>query len=434
MKELYSKFGMTFVLVGLVLLLTVLTWQDQAPSPQSGSKSVASQISKLPFASELNVIIVHRALSDEQTFAELLENELDENELEVDGTVEGDMRQARLFIESIIQSGRKIDVIAVPVAVSKWLLFEDLGSIDKSLNSTKLISPKLTSGSTFLSPDNLKNVFSQISIVAIMAIGMTLVIISGGIDLSVGSITAFSAVFCCWLIDKYGGGMNAGAGALIGFSLISIGACGGIGLFNGFMITKHKIPPFIMTLAMMLIARGFASIISEGQTIQVNESYNWLGTGATLNIPNTVILMAILFAIAYLVMNKTRYGRHLYAVGGNIEAAHLSGVSINKVLMIAYFVCGGLAGLGGIILASQFNSGAHTYGLMYELKVIAAVVVGGTSLSGGQGHVLGTLVGALIIAVIENGMNLLGLDSYVQNVVLGFVILSAVWIDSHKKG
>lgn len=433
MKELYSKFGMSFVLIGLVLLLTLLTWSDQAPSPLSGAKSVATQIKKLSLSSDAAVLIVHRAIPGEQEFAENLKTELNGNDVNIAGTVEGDMRQARLFMESRIQSGLKIDVIAVPVAVSKWLLFEDLASIDAQLKSTELISPKLTSGSTFLSADNLKNVFSQISIVAIMAIGMTMVIISGGIDLSVGSLTAFSAVFCCWLIDHFGGGMEAGAGSLVFFSLVSIIACCGIGLFNGFMVTKHRIPPFIMTLAMMLIARGFASIISKGQTIQVNEEYNWLGTGATLNIPNTVILMAILFAIAYMVMNKMRYGRHLYAVGGNIEAAHLSGVSINKVLMVAYLVCGGLAGLGGIILASQFNSGAHTYGLMYELKVIAAVVVGGTSLSGGQGHVLGTLIGALIIAVIENGMNLLGLDSYVQNVVLGFVILSAVWIDSHKK-
>lgn len=433
MNDFFAKFGMSVVLAGLVIILTVLTWEEQAPSPFNGAKSVASQIAGFNPSESQGVVIIHRSLDEDREFADLLTQRLEDQNVSVSGVAEGEIRDARLFLEEQINNGQTVAFIAVPSAVSKWMLFDDLASLSPGLSGATLVVPKLTSGSVFLSPSNLKNVFSQIAIFAIMAIGMTMVIISGGIDLSVGSLAAFSAVLSCWLIDHYGGGMDASAGSLILFSLIGIIACGGIGFFNGFMITRNNIPPFIMTLAMMLIARGFASIISQGQTIQVNDSYDWLGTGATANIPHTVILMVILYVIAYIVMSRMRFGRHLYAVGGNIEAAHLSGVGVNKILILSYTVCGLLAGLGGVILASQFNSGTHTYGVMYELKVIAAVVVGGTSLSGGQGHILGTLVGALIIAVIGNGMNLLGLDAFVQEVVLGFVILGAVWIDNQKK-
>lgn len=434
MKDFLSKFGMLVVLVGLIIVLTVLTWSDQEPTAKNGAQSVATQLAKSVSIDSANIVIIHRAIDDDREFATLLKEQLNSEGIESVDSFEGDIPAARQYILQKVQDEQAITALAVPVAVSRWILFDNLESIDPALANVIVVEPRLTQGSVFLSPSNLKNVFSQIAIVAIMAIGMTMVIISGGIDLSVGSLAAFSAVLSCFLIDKFGGGMEASASSLILFSMLSILACGAVGFFSGYMVTKNHIPPFIMTLAMMLIARGFASILSNGETIQVNESYTWLGTGASFfGIPNTVVLMIILYVLAYIVMNKMRFGRHLYAVGGNLEAAHLSGVSVNRILIIAYTVCGCLAGLGGIILASQFNSGSHTYGVMYELKVIAAVVVGGTSLSGGQGHVLGTLIGALIIAVIGNGMNLMGLDSFVQEVILGFVILAAVWIDNQKK-
>jgi ribose transport system permease protein len=201
------------------------------------------------------------------------------------------------------------------------------------------------------------------------------------------------------------------------------------------MITQFGIPPFIVTLAMMMVASGLAFIFAQGQSIyQVPDSLVWLGRGADLfGIPNTVVMMVALYAIAHVVMTRTVVGRHIYAVGGNKSAAILSGVPVKKVLLFVYTVCGALAGLGGVVQASQLKSGAPTYGVMYELYVIAAVVVGGTSLAGGEGKILGTLIGAFIIAVIQNGMNLTGVESYTQKVALGLVLLGAVLLDRLKK-
>jgi ribose transport system permease protein len=198
------------------------------------------------------------------------------------------------------------------------------------------------------------------------------------------------------------------------------------------MITLFGIPPFIVTLAMMLVGSGLAYILAKGQSVyQIPDSFVWLGRGADFfSIPNAVLLMAILYAVAHVLMSRTALGRYIYAVGGNREAARLSGVPVRRVLMFAYIASGLLAGLGGVITASQLRSGSPTYGNMYELYVIAAVVVGGTSLSGGEGRMLGTLVGAFTIAVIQNGMNLTNVESYTQKVVLGLVILAAVLLDT----
>ena len=182
---------------------------------------------------------------------------------------------------------------------------------------------------------------------------------------------------------------------------------------------------------MMLVASGLAYLASAGQSIyQIPESFVWLGRGSGLfGLPHAVVLMLLLYGAAHVLMSQTVLGRYLYAVGGNREAARLSGVPVRRVLLLAYVVCGLLAGLGGVIMASQLKSGSPTYGTMYELYVIAAVVVGGTALSGGEGKILGTLIGAFIIAVIQNGMNLTNIESYTQKVVLGLVILGAVLVD-----
>jgi ribose transport system permease protein len=202
------------------------------------------------------------------------------------------------------------------------------------------------------------------------------------------------------------------------------------------MITAFRIPPFIATLAMMQVAAGLAYIISQGKPIyQLPQGFVWLGRGSdpVFNLPVAVILMLFLYFIAWVVMERSVLGRHIYAVGGNPEAARLAGVRVKSVLMFAYTLCGLLAGVGGIIMASQLKSGAPTYGLTYELYVIAAVVVGGTSLSGGEGKIIGTLIGAFTIGVIQNGMNLTNIESYTQKVVLGLVILAAVLFDKLKQ-
>jgi ribose transport system permease protein len=220
----------------------------------------------------------------------------------------------------------------------------------------------------------------------------------------------------------------AGIGAII--------ACGLSGAFSGFMITRFRIPPFIATLAMMQVAAGTAYIISQGRPIyQIPAGFIWLGRGLDpfLKIPIAVLLMVVLYVVAHVVMSRTTLGRYIYAVGGNEEAARLAGIRVKRVLMFVYTLCGMLAGLGGVLMASQLKSGAPTYGVTYELYVIAAVVVGGTSLSGGEGRILGTLIGALVIGVIQNGMNLTNVETYTQKVVLGLVILGAVLLDRLKQ-
>jgi ribose transport system permease protein len=271
-------------------------------------------------------------------------------------------------------------------------------------------------------------------VIAIIAVGMTMVIITAGIDLSVGSLIALSAVVAAWMIWSMGG-EDASVGAMLLASASAILMCGLVGFASGITITKFNVPPFIATLAVMLVASGFAYIISRGESIyEIPDSFVWLGRGADLfSIPNAVVLMVIIYILAHILMTRTTLGRYIYAVGGNPEAARLSGIRVNLVLLFVYTVCGMMAGLGGIVQASQLKSGAPTYGLLYELYVIAAVVVGGTSLQGGEGRIMGTLIGAFIIAVIQNGMNLTGVESYTQKVVLGFVILLAVLLDMLKK-
>ena len=271
--------------------------------------------------------------------------------------------------------------------------------------------------------------------IAIIAIGMTLVIITAGIDLSVGSLIASSAVICCWLIRQWMGGPEATILGMVVASLLAVTACGGLGLFSGSMIAYFGVPSFVASLGMMMVASGLAYMISGGLSIyQIPSSFDWLGRGDSfLGIPNAVVLMVLLYVAAHFLMSRTTAGRYVYAVGGNAEAARLSGVPVKKVILWVYACSGMLAGLGGVVMASQFRSGDPKYGLMYELYVIAAVVVGGTSLSGGRGKVFGTLIGAFIIAVIQNGMNLTGVQSYTQKVVLGLVLLAAVLLDMLKK-
>jgi ribose transport system permease protein len=261
---------------------------------------------------------------------------------------------------------------------------------------------------------------------------MTMVIITAGIDLSVGSLIALSAVLAARFIRDEAGAFQATTGGMLLACLAAIVLCGGVGAFSGGMITLFGIPPFIVTLAVMLVGSGLAYLLAQGQSIyQIPDSFVWLGRGADfLHLPNAVLLMLGLYAVAHVLMSRMRLGRYIYAVGGNPEAARLSGVPVRRVILFAYTASGLLAGLGGVIMASQLKSGSPTYGNMYELYTIAAVVVGGTSLSGGEGRMLGTLVGAFTIAVIQNGMNLTNVESYTQKVVLGMVILGAVTLDT----
>ena len=307
-----------------------------------------------------------------------------------------------------------------------WTAWENIISESSDLN---VVIPEEKIYSAFLRKGNLVAVVDRIVVIAVIAIGMTLIILTGGIDLSVGSLLALAAVIST-LIMKWLGGLDAPAWVVwLGF-FGGVSACGLIGLTGGLLVAWFRVAPFIATLAIMMMARGLAFILTGGFSVyQVPESLTWLGQGKTLGIPNTVVILVVLYVAAHLFMAHTRFGRYIYAVGGNREAARLSGVPVKWMLIFVYFVGGLTAGFAGCIQASQLNSGAPNLGTMFELYVIAAVVVGGTSLSGGSGKIFATLIGAFIISVIQNGMNLLGFESYTQTVVLGAVILISVLID-----
>ncbi len=274
----------------------------------------------------------------------------------------------------------------------------------------------------FLTVSNLLNVAQQTSINAIIAVGLTFVIISGGIDLSVGSLVAFSGVVMASLLQR--------AVPLPLALLAGLGTGLGCGILNGLLITFGRLPPFIATLGMMSVARGAALLFTDGRPISgFDEGFRWLATGELLFIPMPVVVMVVVYAIAHFVLRRTRFGRYVFAIGGNEEAALLSGVPVRFHKTMVYGVGGLLSGLASIMLTARLNSAQPIAGINYELDAIAATVIGGTSLMGGQGSVLGTLIGALIMGVLRNGLNLLGVSSFIQQVVIGAVIILAVLMD-----
>ena len=276
---------------------------------------------------------------------------------------------------------------------------------------------------TFLTKTNIFNVLRQSAPNLLLACGMTMVIILGGIDLSVGSIIAMSG--CLGAGAVVWGGMPEVVGILIG---ILSGLL--FGLFNGFMIAKTKIPPFIVTLASMNIAKGIAYVFSGGRPIRcMTPEWKFLGAGYIGQIPTQVVTMFVVFIISVLFVNRTRIGRHIYAVGGNDTAARFSGINNAKVKFVVFSFSGLMAGIAGITIASRLYSGTCTSGEGAEMDAIAAVVVGGTSMAGGSGKLGGTLIGVLIIGILNNGLNLMGINSDWQYIIKGVVILLAVYVD-----
>lgn len=280
---------------------------------------------------------------------------------------------------------------------------------------------------SFLTLNNFVNVTLQIAIYGILAIGMTLVMITGGIDLSIGSVVALVGVSAAILSKKAALSEDWMVAVAI-LAGLAVGVIAGSG--SGLLIARFSIPPFIVTLAMMTICRGLVFIITGGFTEgELPASFGWLGRGHVWIIPIPVIVMGALFAAGHVMLEQTAFGRHVYALGGNEEASRLSGIRILRVKVLVYSINGLLAGLAGVTLAARLGAGAPNSGLQYELDVIAAVVVGGTSLSGGRGSMMGTLAGTVFIGVLNNGLNLANVDPYTQKVALGVVILTAVWLD-----
>ena len=426
-----AAFGMPAVLVVLCAFFTWATWTVEAPSGREGGEAVAREI--LARNPQPTLVLVATAEDPQaEAFTAGVRSGLPK-ETSV-RLLPGPPPAVRAYFEQHAHERTGPIIVAATPEVARWTLWQGLRRTLPAQANIQVVTPRPRGRSAFLSPTNLRNVADQIAVIAIIAVGMTMVIITGGIDLSVGSLVALSAVASAWLIQRSGGAV-AGTGALLASSFVATALCGLIGAFSGFVITRFRVPPFIATLAMMQVASGLAFIIAQGQTIyDIPQRFTALGRGTALaSLPNAVLLMLLIYAAAHVLMSCTAVGRRIYAVGGNAEAARLSGVSNARILLFVYIVSGLMAGIGGVITASQLKAGSPTYGLMYELYVIAAVVVGGTSLSGGEGRVFGTLVGAFIIAVIRNGMNLMNVEPYTQKVVLGLVILGAVLVDMARR-
>ncbi|AXV19405.1 ribose ABC transporter permease [Aeromonas veronii] len=302
-----------------------------------------------------------------------------------------------------------------------WIENKSLVALLVLIGVVSFLSPN------FFTADNLLNILRQTSVNAIMAVGMTLVILTAGIDLSVGSVLALCGALAAtmvamelpiWLVVP----LTLGAGTLLG----------GV---SGLIIAKGKVQAFIATLVTMTALRGITMVYTEGRPISTGFSdgadhFAWLGTGYLLGLPVPIWLMAIVFLLAWFMLNHTRLGRYIYALGGNESATRLSGINVDRVKLAVYGLCGALSALAGLIVTSRLSSAQPTAGMGYELDAIAAVVLGGTSLMGGKGRIMGTLIGALIIGFLNNALNLLDVSSYYQMIAKASVILLAVMVDN----
>lgn len=278
----------------------------------------------------------------------------------------------------------------------------------------------------FLTVTNLRNVLTQLSVNAVIAAGMTFVILTGGIDLSVGSIVAVCGAIAA-MISKSSGSVFTGV-----LVALIVGAL--IGLINGIIISKGKIQAFIATLGTMTIFRGVTYVYTNGTPVSgLGQGFMVLGNDKIIGIPIPVIAMILIFAAGYYILNQIRYGRYVYALGGNEDSARLSGINTQRIKTFVYMISGIMAAIGGIIVTSRIGSASPNAGTGFELDAIAAVVLGGTSLAGGEGSIIGTIIGAMIIGVLNNGLNLMNVSPFYQSIVKGLVILFAVMIDKKSK-
>lgn len=308
-----------------------------------------------------------------------------------------------------------------PVARTLHIRVQDLGAL-VALILLCIVFGALAPG--FRTTDNLVTVSRQVSINAIVGAGMTFVIITAGIDLSVGSLIAVAGVLVAGLITN----QHLSAGAAIFLTLVALG---GLGTVNGLGVAKQGLQPFIMTLAMFATARGIAEVYTGGSVITITDSnFLQLGTGYVGPIPIPVVIAAVVLLIAHIVLSRTKFGRYVYAIGGNQEAARVSGIPVARVKASVYIISGVVCGIGGIIEAARLFSGDPQAGLGLELDVIAAVVIGGTSLFGGIGNIRGTIIGSFIIGIISNGLTILNVQTFWQDVAKGVVIYVAMSIDT----
>ncbi len=284
----------------------------------------------------------------------------------------------------------------------------------------------VVAGKTFLSTSNLMNILSQISDISVIAVGCTFVILTGGIDLSVGSLLGLCGVLSA-------GALKATDSVILAVLVCIVVGCI-LGLINGYLIAYQKVPAFVATLGMMSIARGLCFIYTRGKPISIfPDNFRFFGAGYIGNVPFIAVEMVVIFVAAWYVLRMRPFGRYIYSIGSNENATRLAGIATSYYKMMAYVICGFLCGVAALLSIGRINSGHPLSGQGYELNAIAAVVIGGTSLSGGRGSIIGTAIGPLIMGVISNGLNLMNVDAFWQGVVLGVVIILAVLIDIKSK-
>lgn len=436
-SKFIADYGMVLVLVLLGALVTWATWGEQYPEDPAAGKHLASGLVKL-LGDDTHVAVVVRQTKSDTEYAQAIAAQLKDQGVTVAAIIQVKTpRDAKFELEKLGEQQVRVNAIATQHfcfstwGVLKQSALDGLAAKYASLKDVKPFKPASRMGSTFLSKKNLVSILNQNAPIAIMAIGMTFVIITAGIDLSVGSLMALSALITAVTLRDWFGGPQAVWLGLYGAFAIAMLVCTLCGVFVGLMVTWFHVPPFVVTLALMMMARGCSFILAGGaDSVDIQASgAELLYSGAFFGVPNQIVLMLVLFVLAHIVMSHTALGRYVYAVGGNAQAARLSGVPVFWVIIVVYAICGAAAGLAGVLDASHFTSGRPKAGEFYELQVIAAVVVGGTSLMGGEGKVFGTFIGAMILAVIQNGLNMQGVDSYRANVVYGALILVAVLLD-----
>lgn len=309
----------------------------------------------------------------------------------------------------------------------KGNLLSGIGSQLAALMGLILICIVLTILSPhFLTLSNFFNISRQAAVITIIAIGETFVILTAGIDLSVGSlVTLTSCAMALVMINTNNIILGVAVGIVVGV---------GVGLINGLLVAKADLPPFIVTLGMLGIAQGVALVITFGRSMfGLPGTFKWIGQGSLFGIPAPLILVLILFVIFHVILTYNRLGRYILSLGGNEEATRLSGIDVDLVKISAYVISGFMAAIGGIVLSARINSAHPAAGQGFELDAIAAAVIGGTSLMGGEGTIIGTLIGSFMMAVIRNGLNLLNVNSFWQQIVIGLVIIGAVWVDRMRK-
>lgn len=440
MKIKLGDYGMVLVLLALCILFSLLTLKRQSPDGPSAAAELVEEITKKVSVDE-TVIVFGARNTPFGRLAEMVTKGLESDGSTKFRLVIGEPRDLRVALDELKAEGGTLGAIATGGPVAQPVI----DNIPKNYPEFKgflTLTPNERLMSTFFTGQNFMAVVARVVVIAIVAIGMTLVIVTAGIDLSVGSLIGLSAMMGAWVIemkvDKViaaGGTVEDVSGGMVflGFA-VGILCCGLIGLVSGSLVAFFKVAPFIVTLGIMMIARGLAETTNEGFTVtNLPESFTWLSHGTMLGIPNTVTLLVALYVAAHIFMSRTKWGRYIYAVGGNPEAARLSGVPVAAVIVFVYTVCGLMAGLGGCLEASRVNAATTVMGTSYELSVIAAVVVGGTSLFGGSGRVFGTLIGAFIIGVMQNGMNQLNFADPLQDIVLGIIIIAAVILDKVRQ-